>query len=251
MARKKKKPHYNAEVIDQNLLDQVAAAYTNIMKCSTLDESSYHLIELVARDFDMSPMKMRKLLITAGAYQSDTSDRIIRLKNDGYSTEDIQRITGLSRSTVNGYLPYSKVIYKNIESSVGADRVKLLRQRRKACNTLQDSLSEEKLWECMVMYQGYKFYTASGLPFQYTIKIGRNGKYTREFIIDRRTESKTLTWSSILLAFDNAVKKQGEIITRPKDLGDIRGVSYIYPIFHRLGIIEVPESVSERIKNGK
>lgn len=217
MGHPKKKPDYNAAKIDQDLLDRVSRAYADIlnnnaMAVSLSDKASYYLIELVARDFDMSPTKMRKLLITAGVYKNETSDLIMELKNEGYSDEEIQRITGLSRSTVNGYLPYTKVIYKNTESSVGADRVKLLRQRRKACKELQDSLSEEKLWECMVLYQEYKFYTASGLPFQYTINTGRNGKYTKEFIIDRRTESKTLTWSSVFLAFGNAVKKRGGII---------------------------------------
>ena len=30
----------------------------------------------------------------------------------------------------------------------------------------------------------------------------------------------------------------------PKALGDIRGISYIYPILYGFGIIEVPESVA-------
>ena len=44
------------------------------------------------------------------------------------------------------------------------------------------------------------------------------------------------------IAFGNAVKRHGEIITGPKALGEIRGVSYIYPIFYRLGIIKVLDS---------
>ncbi len=84
----------------------------------------------MAHNFDISPMKMRKLLITVGVYSNKISERIAQLKEKGYSSEEIQRITGLSRSSVNGYLPYTKVIYNNTECSVGADRVKLLRKRR-------------------------------------------------------------------------------------------------------------------------
>lgn len=40
------------------------------------------------------------------------------------------------------------------------------------------------------------------------------------------------------------------IVDRPKALGDLLGVSYIYPIFYRFGLIEVSEKVKE-ILNGK
>lgn len=124
-------------------------------------------------------------------------------------------------------------------------------ERNKACEELQECLEEDKLWECIELYQGYRFLTASGLPFTYTIKIGRSGRYTKELIIDRRSESKTLTWSSVRLAFENAVCKKGEIIPKPKALGDIRGISYIYPLFYHFGIINVPEDIEQRWRDGK
>jgi hypothetical protein len=45
------------------------------------------------------------------------------------------------------------------------------------------------------------------------------------------------------LAYNNAIEKRGEVIERPKALGDIRGISYIYPMFEKFGIIET-------LKNG-
>ena len=39
--------------------------------------------------------------------------------------------------------------------------------------------------------------------------------------------------------------KKGNIISRPKEIGDIRGISYIYPIFYRLGLIDVPEHIAD------
>ena len=50
--------------------------------------------------------------------------------------------------------------------------------------------------------------------------------------IDRRENSKSLALSSVLLALRN-IKKVGAVVDRPKALGDIRGVSYIYGMFYR------------------
>ncbi len=102
-------------------------------------------------------------------------------------------------------------------------------------------MTEDELWQAVVEHQGEEFYTVSGLPFSYKLKKGRDGFYNKELIISRRKESKTLAWSSIMLAFENARKFRGEIVPRPKALGDIRGISYIYPLLCRFGIIEVPE----------
>ena len=41
------------------------------------------------------------------------------------------------------------------------------------------------------------------------------------------------------------IQKKGNVISRPKEIGDIRGISYIYPIFYRLGLIAVPEHIAD------
>ena len=51
----------------------------------------------------------------------------------------------------------------------------------------------------------------------------------------------------MLLAFE-AVKDGRKIVDRPKALGDIRGVTYIYGIFYRLGLIDVPDVAKEKMK---
>ena len=73
------------------------------------------------------------------------------------------------------------------------------------------------------------------------------GEYTKELWIDRREKSKSLAWSSVLLALQN-IKKVGEVVDRPKALGDIRGVTYIYGMFYRFGLIDVPDEVKEKMK---
>lgn len=80
-----------------------------------------------------------------------------------------------------------------------------------------------------------------------TRDIARNGGLTKELWIDRREGSKSLTWSSVLLAFEKTEGKP--LVKRPKALGDIRGVSYIYEIFNRFGLIEVPVKQDELRSN--
>lgn len=93
--------------------------------------------------------------------------------------------------------------------------------------------AEEALWRAVVACQGMSFRTATGLPFNYCLKIGQNGQPNRELLIDRREKSKTLSWSSVCLAFRRA--REIGYADRPKALGDIRGVSYVYPLLWRLG----------------
>ena len=129
------------------------------------------------------------------------------------------------------------------------DRIRLLKQRWESIMTLKEERTDAALWNAVVAFQGYPFRTVSGLNFQYQLKVGRSGAYTKELLIDRRENSKSLSWSSVLLAFHCAKERQGEIIRRPKALGDIRGISYIYPMLWRFGMIEVPEVVAARMES--
>lgn len=70
--------------------------------------------------------------------------------------------------------------------------------------------------------------------------------YTKELWIDRRENSKSLAWSSVLLALNN-IKEVGAVVDRPKALGDIRGVTYIYGIFYRFSMIDVSDKVKEKM----
>ena len=113
---------------------------------------------------------------------------------------------------------------------------------------MEEIVSEEDLWERIIAFQGVSFKTYSGLDFTYTLKKGRNGIYTKELWIDRRKNSKSLAWSSVLLALSN-IKE--EVVDRPKALGDIRGVTYIYGMFYQFGLIDVPDEVKEKMGHPK
>lgn len=78
--------------------------------------------------------------------------------------------------------------------------------RRERINILKEAPSEENLWQAVMAFQDYPFKTVTGLPFQYTLKTGKNGEWTKELWIDRREKSKSLSWSSVVLAFKNSRK---------------------------------------------
>lgn len=63
--RKPSKPDYNPSAILQNQMDTAVDLY------STVDHPS---LQNVADELDLNPIKVRKLLITAGVYKSDAAD---------------------------------------------------------------------------------------------------------------------------------------------------------------------------------
>lgn len=115
-------------------------------------------------------------------------------------------------------------------------------EKYEVLDALASDMSEENLWNAIVAFQNESFHTVSGLPYIYELKVGRSGNYNKEIIVNRREGSKSIVWSSVLLAFNNALKLKGTVIQKPKALGDIRGISYIYPILYRFKVIEIPDS---------
>ena len=196
-------------------------------------------------------LKGRKLLITAGVYESEVAEKVQATFEEYRETQDYKtsilstaNTLKLSKASVTSYLPYQKGVYfpstEKEKISVGAER----QRRYRAMKRWRADPTEENFWGVVLAYAGVKFKTYSGLPFSYEIKKGRSGEYTKELWIDRREKSKSLAWSSVLLALKNI---KGEVVDRPKALGDIRGVTYIYGMFYRFGLIDVPDKVKEKM----
>ena len=241
--RKPSKSEYSAA---KNLAQQMKAAadlYTDKMT-----------LQAIADALSLNPIKVRKLLITAGVYESDTAKLVQQTFNDFRRTQSYSTAVSftmaalqLSHSSVTSYLPYEKGVYfpENAEAeniSAGAER----QRHYRAVVALKKNPCEENLWKCVVAFRGYQFKTMSGLSFTYKLKKGRGDEFTKELWIDRREDSKSLAWSSVMLSYHN-VGEIGEVVDRPKALGDIRGVSYIYGMFYRFGLIDVPEKVKEKM----
>lgn len=49
------------------------------------------------------------------------------------------------------------------------------------------------------------------------------------------------------MAFEKAMDQQGAIFTRPKELADVRGVSYTFSLLWRFRMITVPEEVEKKL----
>ena len=242
--RKKLKPEYDA---GKNLKEQMESAVALYEEdCS---------LQSIADALALNPIKVRKLLITAGVYESEVAEKVQDTFEEYRETQDYKtsilstaNTLDLSKASVTSYLPYQKGVYfpstEKEKISVGAER----QRRYRTMKRWRADPTEENFWGVVLTYAGVKFKTYSGLPFSYEIKKGRNGEYTKELWIDRREKSKSLAWSSIILALGNI---KGEVVDRPKALGDIRGVTYIYGMFYRFGLSDVPDEVKEKMGHPK
>lgn len=125
----------------------------------------------------------------------------------------------------------------------------------------EPEILETFLWEAILAYQNQTFYTLSGLEFSYTVKHKKNGDYSGELLISRKETSKTLTRSSVMLAFHKvlAEMKFKEIngaaylllpeYRGPKSIGQIFGISYIFSMFLEFGLIRTNEK--DKIEKAK
>ena len=238
------KPEYDA---GKNLKEQLDAA--------VVPYNSEMSLQAIGEELGLNPIKVRKLLITAGVYESEVAEKVKNTFEEYRETQDYKTsilstssTLQLSKASVTSYLPYKKGVYfpstEKEKISVGAGR----QRRYRAMKLWRAHPTEENFWGVVLAYAGVKFKTYSGLPFSYEIKKGRNGEYTKELWLDRREKSKSLAWSSIVLALKNI---KGEVVDRPKALGDIRGVTYIYGMFYRFGLINVPDEVKEKMGHSK
>ena len=242
--RKKLKPEYDAGKNPKEQMDAAVALYNSEMS-----------LQAIGEELGLNPIKVRKLLITAGVYESEVAEKVKNPFEEYRETQNYKEailstanILNLSKASVTSYLPYKKGVYfpstEKEKISVGAER----QRRYRVMKRWRVDPTEENFWGVVLSYAGVKFKTYSGLPFTYEVRKGRSGEYTKELWIDRREKSKSLAWSSIVLALGN-IKE--EVVERPKALGNIRGVTYIYGMFYRFGLIDVPDEVKEKMGHPK
>ena len=243
--RKKLKPEYDGGKNLKEQMDAAVALYDSKMS-----------LQAIADALNLNPIKVRKLLITAGVYESEVAEKVQDTFEEYRKTQDYKtailltaNTLQLSKASVTSYLPYQKGVYfpstaDKEKISVGAER----QRRYRAMKRWRADPTEENFWGVVLAYAGVKFKTYSGLPFTYEVRKGRSGEYTKELWIDRRENSKSLAWSLVLLALKN-VKE--DVVDCSKALGDIRGVTYIYGMFYRFGLIDVPDKVKEKMGRPK
>ena len=170
----------------------------------------------VAEALQITPIKVRKMLITAGYYSTAMSRKVQALQDEGYSIQEIMEETGLGKASVNGYLPYTKGAYKLDSPTLYAEQGRLFRTRKAACESLREHMEAEDaeiyLWKAIEVFSRYPFATEKGLSMKYTVRGG-------EIFFNRK--EKSVTKATVMKAFRQARQIQAEkgFVKGPKELG--------------------------------
>ena len=86
-------------------------------------------LKKVAKLYDVSEQKIRKILIDANAYESDTANKVNDMYKQGYGAHNIADKLKMSISAVSSYLPYTKGQYLADEPTENAIRIRQCRQK--------------------------------------------------------------------------------------------------------------------------
>ena len=170
-------------------------------------------INETAKEFHITPMKVRKLLIVGGCYDSEMFRTIAALRDSGLTVEEIAIKLKKSPLTVRSYLPIERVIYNLDERSVNADRLVRFKEkwggykalpvaslvstpqfstdstvflkdaeREKVVADLHTHLNFPDaslyLWKTIICYEGYRFATSgrgSRPGIKFTYEVSRSG----------------------------------------------------------------------------
>ena len=137
------KPEYDA---GKNLKEQMESAVE-------LYDSEMSL-QSIADALNLNPIKVRKLLITAGVYESDVAEKVKNTFEEYRETQDYKtsilstaNALQLSKASVTSYLPYQKGVYfpstaSKEKISVGAER----QRRYRAMKRWRADPTEENFW---------------------------------------------------------------------------------------------------------
>ena len=144
---KQKKPGYNSKTVQGELVEKICSFFGRVY--DDFEEERHQAlrghrsgdekweeimmgdptINETAEEFDITSMKVRKLLITGGCYDTEMYREVNRLKEKGMSVEQIAEKLQKKPGTIRTYLPYERVIYNLEERSVNADRLQRFKQR--------------------------------------------------------------------------------------------------------------------------
>jgi hypothetical protein len=261
MGRKQKHPEHatGAQRLMNALLDEVVGLW---------ESEEEPELKAIAEEIELSPAKLRKLLITAAErdhasyFSSPTVDAVLRMSREGKSVAEIQAATGLSYTSVQGYLPH-KSVYGLDTMSTECERIRLFRSRKKAISDLHTHLSLPDaslyLWKTVIAFKSYPFHTSGrgsreGVKFTYEVsKSGSAGGrhyegeqvegYGNEMWIttlpDKVRKEKSISRSTVDLALRTALTVQAQegFASGPKKLNIPGAGSYLYPLFIRFGVI--------------
>lgn len=172
--RPKKKPNYDRENEIESLIQQAVDLFEVPYDDRKERDADLPSINTVASIMNTSRVRVKKLLITAGFYSSETSRKVQHLLAKGYTIDQIILETGLSSAGVNAVLPYKRGVYNLEDPPLYSNICKQYRKRKHACDQVIKHLdkgdSQEYLWEAIKSFENYSFKMANGKHFKYTIR---------------------------------------------------------------------------------
>ncbi len=258
MGRKPKYP--NSQEIIIAFIESVSDSYRHPGSSDEIgDVSGRKKQELLAEEFGISRIKVRKILITTGDVAYPETRQIQELLATGKKMTEVCEILKMAPSTVNSLLPYSKGVY-GLDVSAAADRTALYRSRKAAIIELLDTVKNGEdwsleLWKAVCLFAGYPFSTSGrggrgGVKFKYSVSSapsagGRHydGESVDGFgnemwiITGDKEKKKSISRSTVERAMKNALEMEGKV-SGPKALNVPGAHSYLYPIFVRFGVVE-------------
>jgi len=254
-----RKPKYtNSQSIIDNFYSAVSDFYNSFLNHSVMQSGMKQ--QDVADEFGISRLKVRKILITTGDLKYPKTEKIQKLIAQGKKMEQIEQITGMKKSTINGFLPYSKGVYKLSEVSAAAERTALYRVRKDAVIELNKKISVDwfdSLWQAIIVFQNYPFKTyvkngkrgaTSSEKFSYTVSLidSTSSASLKDIHIEEYDDTMLITGTDTKISrktVENACEtallrmKEQEYVASPKQLKAAGAEEYLYPIFLRFGII--------------
>ena len=130
--RKKLKPEYDAGKNLKEQMESAVAFYDSEMS-----------LQAIGDKLGLNPIKIRKLLITAGVYESEVAEKVKNTFEEYRETQDYKtsvlstaNALQLSKASVTSYLPYQKGVYfpstaSKEKISVGAERQRRYRAMKR------------------------------------------------------------------------------------------------------------------------
>lgn len=247
MGRPRKKPDFNKAKILDEILNGVVCAYEGLdNELRRYGKASYGALSDLSAELHLKPSKIRKLLITAGLrddreyFANDNSRLVLKKYLEGKTISEIIVETQLKRSSVMGYLPYSKGVYRAAELSTDAERIRLYRDRQSRCRAfaaeiLTMSGVEEKdyLWDTICMLEGCVFYTNHNKSVRYVYVIEGGDLVVKHKDIRIARDTVTACFCELQPA-----KATPEDMSRLSEEYKHDNEVYLYPIFRRLGLFD-------------
>lgn len=201
--RKKLKPEYDAGKNLKEQMESAVALYNSEMS-----------LQAIADALNLNPIKVRKLLITAGVYESEVAEKVQDTFEEHRETQNYKEAIlstantlNLSKASVTSYLPYQKGVYfpstaDKEKISVGAER----QRRYRAMKRWRADPTEENFWCVVLAYAGTKFKTYSGLPFTY--EVGRVETESTQKSCGLTDAKKVKVWRGVRCCWHWAILKR-------------------------------------------